>query len=161
MNRRNLLTAGPAAMVLAGAAAGGAAAAVPSPILDAARQIAALDRQHEQADVPGVADGVLDAIWAQVWAHERSILAATPATVTEAMVVLMVAAGNLDTASTFNDAGATVNRAMHAAARAMRFLASTAGVTVEEFGGSLYLPESAVLSCVGGVPAAEALATLQ
>jgi len=109
VNRRNLLAAAPAFVVLAGAAArpAAAAAAASSPILDAARQIATLDRQHEQADVPGADNAVLDAIWAQVWARERFILNATPATVTEAMVVLMVAAGNLDTASTFDDAGAT------------------------------------------------------
>lgn len=151
MNRRKLLSAGPAAIVLAGAVAGGVAAAAPSPILDAARQIAALDRQYEQADVPNVADGVLEAIWMQVWAHERLILDAAPTTVMEAMVVLMVAAGNLDMASACDDVGATVNRAMHAVARATRFLAGTAGVTVEEFGGNLYLPESAARPCTGGV----------
>jgi len=151
MNRRNLLAAAPAVMVLAGAAAGPAAAAAPSSLLGAARQMAVLDRQHEQADVPGADNAVLDAIWEQVWARERFILDATPATVTEAMVVLMVAAGNLDMASTFDDAGATVNRAMHAAARATRFLAGAAGVTVEEFGGNLYLPSSAAPSCAGGI----------
>jgi len=150
MNRRNLLAAVPAVVVLAGAATGPAAAvAASSPILTAARKIAALDRQHEQADVPGGDDAVLDAIWEQVWARERFILDATPATVTEAMVVLMVAAGNLDMASTFDDAGATVNRAMRAAARATRFLAGAAGVTVEEFGGNLYLPDSSAPSCAG------------
>jgi hypothetical protein len=147
MNRRNLLTAAPAFVVLAGVAAGPAAAAASSPILDAARQIAVLDREHEQADVPGADYAVLDAIWAQVWAQERCILNATPATVTEAMVVLMVATGNLDMASTFDDAGATVNRAMRAAARATRFLAGAEGVTVEEFGGMVYLPDSAAPSC--------------
>ncbi len=153
MNRRKLLFAGPAVMVLAGAAAGvavgSAAPPPPSPILDAAREIAVLDRQHEQADVPGADSAVLGAIWAQVWAHERFILDATPATVTEAMVVLMVATGNLDMASTFDNAGVTVRRAMHAAARTTRFLAGAAGVTVEEFGGNLYLPDSAAPSCVG------------
>jgi len=150
MNRRNVLAAAPAVMVLAGAAASPAAAAAPSPILDAARQIAALNRQHEQVDVPGADAAVLCAIWAQVWAHEQFILDATPATVTEAMVVLMVAAGNLDMASTFDDAGATVNSAMHAAARATRFLAGAEGVTVEEFGSKLYLPDSVAPSCAEG-----------
>ncbi len=146
MSRRTLLTAGPAAMALAGTAAVAALGAI-SPILDAARQIAALNRQHERVDVPGADDAVLCAIWAQVWAHEGFILGATPATVTEAMVVLMVAAGNLDTASTFDDAGATVNRAMRAVSRATRFLAGMEGVTVEEFGGDLYLPDSGASSC--------------
>jgi len=149
MSRRSLLIAGPAAMVLAGTAAV-AASRVSSPLLDAARQIAALNRQHERVDVPGGDAAVLCAIWAQVWAHEQFILDATPATVIEAMVVLMVAAGNLDTASTFDDAGATVNRAMHAAARATRFLAGAEGVTVEEFGGDLYLPDSGAPSCAEG-----------
>ncbi len=150
MNRRNLLAAVPAVVVLAGAATGPAAAvAASSPILTAARKIAALDRQHEKVDVPGGDDAVLDAIWVQVWAQEQCILNATPATITEAMVILMVAAGNLDMASTFDDAGATVRRAMHAAARATRFLAGAAGVTVEEFGGNLYLPDSAAPSCAG------------
>ena len=143
MNRRNLLAAAPAVVLMTGTASGQAAVAAPSPILDAARQIAALDRQHDKADVPGVNGAVLDVIWTQVWAHERFILDAMPATVTEAMVVLMVAAGNLDMASSSDDTGDMVNRAMHAAARAMRFLAGTTGVTVEEFGGSLYLPEGA------------------
>ncbi len=151
MSRRSLLTAGPAAMVLASTTAV-ATSRVSSPILDAARQIAALNRQHEQVDVPGGDAAVLCAIWVQVWAHEQFILDATPATVTEAMVVLMVAAGNLDTASTFDDAGATVNRAMRAAARATRFLAGAEGVTVEEFGGSLYLPDSGAPSCAVGAP---------
>ena len=149
MNRRNLLAAAPAVVVLAGTAAGQGAVAAPSFILDAARQVAALDRQHDRADVPGADGRVLDTIWAQVWAHERTILDATPATVTEAMVVLLVAAGNLDMASSSDDTGDMVNRAMHAAARATRFLASTTGVTVEEFGGSLYLPERAGSTSVG------------
>lgn len=137
MMRRNLLAAAPAVLMVT---ASPATATVNSPILDAARQIAALNLQHERADVPHADWRTLDAIWEQIWAHERVILDATPATVTEAMVIMMVAAGNLDMASTFDDAGATVNRAMHAAARATRFLAGTAGVTVEEFGGSAYLP---------------------
>ena len=150
MSRRTLLTAGPAAMILAGSAAV-AASGASSPLLNAARQIAALNRQHEQVDVPGGDAAVLCVIWAQVWAYEQFILDATPATVTEAMVVLMVAAGNLDTASTFDDAGTTVNMAMRAASRATRFLAGAEGVTVEEFGGDLYLPDSGAPSCVAGV----------
>lgn len=50
MTRRKLLSAAPAVMVLAGVAAGvavaTAAAPLPSPILDAARRIAALNWQH-------------------------------------------------------------------------------------------------------------------
>ena len=65
------------------------------------------------------------------------------------MVVLMVAAGNLDMASASNDAGDVVNRAMRAVDRATRFLAGTAGVTAEEFGGGFYLPENAARSCSG------------
>jgi formylglycine-generating enzyme required for sulfatase activity len=142
MNRRDLLAAAPAVVALVGGSASPTAAAASSPILDAGRQIAALGRQYDKADVPGANMAALDATWARVWAHERTILDATPATVTEAMVVLMVAAGNLDMASSSDDTGDMVNRAMHAVDRATRFLAGTAGVTVEEFGGSLYLPES-------------------
>ncbi len=146
MNRRNMLAAAPAAMVLVGTAVSPAATA-PSPILNAGRRIAALNRQYEQADVAGAAFAEIDIIWAQVWTHERVILDATPATVADAMVVLMVAAGNLDAASGSDDTGAMVNRAMHAVDRATRFLAGTTGVTVEEFGGGFYLPESAAPSC--------------
>ena len=139
-------------MLLAGTAASQATVAAPSsPILDAGRRIAALNLLHEQVDVPGADSAVLDVIWAQVWTHERTILDATPATVTEAMVVLMVAAGNLDMASCSDDTGDMVNRAMHAVDRATRFLASTAGVTVEEFGGGFYLPENAAPLCLEGV----------
>lgn len=143
MNRRNLLTAGPVVMALAGAATGHAAAAPSSPILNAARGIAALNQQHEQADTPHADGAALDRIWRQVRLLEQTILAATPVTIAEAMVVLMVAAGNLDMASSCEDAGSIVNAAMDAAARATRFLASAAGVTVAEFGGDLYLPASA------------------
>jgi len=146
MNRRNMLAAAPAAMVLVGTAVSPAATA-PSPILNAGHRIAALNRQYEQADIAGAAFAELDVIWAQVWTHERVILDATPATVTDAMVVLMVAAGNLDAASGSDDTGAMVNRAMRAVDRATRFLAGAAGVTPEEFGGGFYLPESAAPSC--------------
>jgi len=43
--------------------------------------------------------------------------------------------------------GQGLNRAMRAAARATRFLAGAEGVTVEEFGGKVYLPDSAASSC--------------
>lgn len=150
MNRRQLLAAAPVAVLLAGTAAGQAAAAAPSsPILDAGRQIAALNRQYDQADVAGADGAELDGIWAQTWAHERTILDATPSTTTEAMVVMMIAAGNLDTGSASDDAGDMVARAMHAAERAIRFLASAEGVTPEEFGAGFYLVERPVLSCAG------------
>ncbi|MGI4945780.1 MAG: hypothetical protein ACRYHQ_35345 [Janthinobacterium lividum] len=54
-------------------------------------------------------------------------------------------------ASCSDDTGDMVNRAMRAVDRATRFPASTAGVTVEEFGGGLYLLESAAPSCAGGL----------
>ena len=143
MMRRNLLTAAPAVAVLAAAAiAPAAAAAAPSPILDAAHQIAALGREYDKADVAGADWQMLDVIWQKVWAHERVILAAMPATVLEATVIVMVAAGKLDLASGNDDNGEMVNRAMHATARATRFLAGTAGVAIEDIGGGVYLPES-------------------
>ncbi len=71
MNRRKLLSTAPAAVVLAGTAAGVAVTAVaapmPSPILDAARKIAALNRQHEVADVPGAKATELERIWQRIW----------------------------------------------------------------------------------------------
>ena len=140
MNRRNLLAAVPAAVVLGGA--GVAPAAAPSPILDAARQLAVLDRQYEAAGASGADDAALDAIWKQVWVQEGLLLDATTATILEAAVVVMVAAGNLDTATALDTSGATVDRAMHAADRAVRFLAGTAGVAAEDIGGGLYLPDS-------------------
>ena len=147
MNRRQLLAAVPAVVLLAGTAASQAALAAPSsPILDAGRQIAALNRQYDQADVAGADGAELDVIWAQTWAHERVILDATPTTIKEAMVVMMIAAGNLDTGSASDDTGDMVTRAMHAVDRATRFLAKTQGVTAEEFGGGFYLPESTVPS---------------
>lgn len=140
MNRRNLLSAGPALMVLAGVA--GAVPAASSPILNAGRRIADLNRQHEAADVPGAAHATLDRIWQQIWALERSILAAQPATVTEAMVVLMVAAGQLHVCTSLEGADGMVDAAMLAAARATHCLACAGGVTAAEFGGEYYLPAS-------------------
>ena len=152
MKRRNLLAAAPVAVLLAGTAASQAAAAAPSsPILDAGRRIAALNRQYDQADVAGADRWAVEAIWAQTWAHERTILDATPSTITEAMVVMTIAAGNLDTGSASDDAGDMVARAMHAAERAIRFLASADGVTPEEFGAGFYLLERAAPSCAGRV----------
>ena len=142
MKRRSLLTAAPAVAVLAGAAIAPAAAASPSAILDAAHQIAALGREYDKADMVGVDWQTLDVIWQKVWAHERVILDATPVTVLEATVIVMVAAGKLDLASGNDDNGEMVNRATRATARATRFLAGTAGVTVEDIGGGVYLPES-------------------
>ncbi len=142
MNRRNLLSAGPALMVLAGAA--GAVPASPSPILDAGRRIADLNRQHEAADVPGAAHAILDRIWQQIWALEASILAVQPATVTEAMVVLMVAAGQLHVCTSLEGGGATVDAAMGAVARATHCLAGVGGVTAVEFGSEYYLPASSM-----------------
>ena len=149
MMRRNLLAAAPAVAALASVAAGPAAATAPSPILDAARQIAALGRQYDKADVPGADWRALDTIWMQVWAHERVILDATPATILEATVVVMVAAGNLDTGSASDDAGEMVNRAMRATARAIRFLAGAVGVAIEDIGGVVYLPDSASSASMG------------
>lgn len=149
MNRRNLLAAAPAVLIVTGAAASPAAAVVPSPILGAARQIAALNLQHEQADVPCADGRTLDAIWEQIWAQERFILDGTPATVSEAMVILMVAAGNLDTAGNCEAAHAMATSALSATARATRYLAGTTGVDVAEFGGDLYLPAAAAPSCMG------------
>ncbi len=143
MMRRTLLTAAPAVAVLASAGVAPAAAAAPSPILDAARQIAALGREYDAADVAGADGRELDAIWRQVWAHEATILGATPATVLEATAVLLVAAGNLDRGACSDDNAAIVDRAMHATARATRFLAGTAGATLDDIGGGLYLPDSA------------------
>ena len=133
---------GGAAALLGVAGTAPAAVAASSPILNAARGITVLNQQHDQADVPHADGAVLDRIWRQVRLLEQTILAATPATIAEAMVILMVAAGNLDMASSCEDAGSIVNAAMDAAARATRFLASAAGVSVAEFGGDLYLPAS-------------------
>ena len=149
MNRRSLLSAGPAAMALAGAAVSPAAAAASSPVLDAARQIAALNLQHEQADVPGADGAALDRIWGQVWPLEGFILAAAPATITEAMVILMVAVGSLDRAAASDGVGAITNAAMDAASRASRYLAGAAGVSVADFGGDLYLPACPEPACMG------------
>ncbi len=127
------------------------AAVASSPILGAGRQIAALYRQYEQADVPGAPSGVVEGIWEQVWGLEEVILAATPATVTEAMVVQMVAAGSLDTASASVYDGHVFDRAMRASTRATLCLAGAMHVSAEEFGGTLYLREGAALSCAEGV----------
>ncbi len=143
MNRRNLLAAAPA---LVGLASVGVAVAVPafSPILDAGHKIAALNRQHEAADVPGADSAVLDRIWSQTWELEKIICDATPATVTEAMVVLMVAAGQLHVCTSLEGAGGTVDAAMGAVARATHCLAGIAGITAAEFGGDYYLPASSM-----------------
>ena len=149
MNRRRLLLAAPAAVVLAGAGVAPAAAAAPSPILDAARQLAVLDRQHEAADVLNPDHAALDAIWERVRAQERIILDAAPMTILEAAVIVMVAAGNLDEATCLDVTGATVDRATHAAARAVQFLAGTAGVAIKDFGGGIYLPDSSNPASMG------------
>ena len=75
MMRRNLLTAAPAVAILASAAVvPAAAAAAPSPILDAARQIAALGREYDKADVAGADWQMLDVIWQKVWRMSGSSL---------------------------------------------------------------------------------------
>lgn len=143
MNRRKLLSTAPAAMLLAGAAAGGTAAPpLASPILDAARRIAVLNQQHDAADAVRAGGAELDRIWCLVQSQEAFILAATPTTVTEAMVVLMVAVGNIDTAGNSEAADAMDDAATSAAARATRCLARVTGVDVAEFGGDVYLPPS-------------------
>jgi hypothetical protein len=150
MNRRNLLAAAPAVVVLAGAAAGPAAAvAAPSLILDAARQIAALNRQYDAADVPGAKSAELDRIWRQIWSLEQTILAAMPATVPEAMVILMVGAGQVYTAGDCEGAGAMADAGMSAVARAIQYVAGTSGVSMADFGGDLYLPADAAPLGVG------------
>jgi len=144
MNRRNLLAVAPAVVVLAGAAAGPAAAVTASsPILDAARQIAAFNRQYDAADVPGAKNAELDRIWRQIWSLEQTILAATPATVPEAMIIAMVGAGRVYTAGDCEGAGAMADAGMSAVARATRYLAGTSGVSLADFGGDLYLPADA------------------
>lgn len=147
MNRRKLISTAPAAMVLAGAAAGVAVTAVaapmPSPILDAAREIATLNRQHEAADVPHADSAELDHIWLRIWSQEKFILAAMPTTVAEAMVILMVGAGQVYTAGDCQGAGAMADAGMLAVARATRYLAGTSGISVADFGGDLYLPADA------------------
>ena len=133
MNRRNLLAAVPSAVVLAGAGVAPAAAA-PSPILDAARRIAKLSQQYDEADVPGAGSAEMNRIWRLIGLQEGVVLAATPTTVAEAMAVLMVASGNLDEQDDLFCA------AKSAAARAIRYLAGAAGVDVAEVGGDFYLP---------------------
>ena len=144
MIRRTLLAAAPVAVALAGAGVAPAAAApLPSPILDAARQIATLSLQHDEADVPGAGYAEMNRIWRLIGSQEKIILAATPTTVAEAMAVLMVASGNLDEQDDLFCA------AKSAAARAVRYLAGTAGVDVAEFGGDFYLPADVAPSCMG------------
>ena len=141
MNRRKLLTAGPAAVVLGGTAAAGIASpAVPSSILDAGRRIAALDKLHEVADVPHGDGAELARISLLIFEQERFIIAATPATATEALVVLMVAAGHVATAGESDEGHKEIVAGMAAAARASHCLAVALGVTVAEFGGGYYLP---------------------
>jgi hypothetical protein len=152
VNRRELLSAGPAVMVLVGAGVGVAvssAAPPSSPVLDAACEIAALNRQHEAADVPHADSRELDRIWLQIWSQEKFILAATPTTVAEAMVILMVGAGQVYTAGDCEGAHAMADAGMLAVARATRYLAGTAGVSVADFGGDLYLPLLPRPACVG------------
>ena len=148
MNRRQMLSAGPAVMALAGAGAGVAVAApaksLPSPILDAARRIAALGQEHDAADVPHADGAELDRIWDLIRPQEEVVLAATPSTVAEAMVVLMIASGNLDAQDDLKGA------AKSAAARAIQCLAGLAGVDVMDFGGDLYLPPDVAPSCMMG-----------
>lgn len=142
MNRRNLLSAGPALMILAGTDIANSVPVASSPILDAGRRIADLNQQHEAADVPGAPGATLDGIWQQIWALEWSILAAQPATGMEAMVVLMVAAGELHVCTNSESVDDRINAAMLAATRAIHCLARTHGGTAAEFGSDYYLPAS-------------------
>ena len=137
MNRRTVLAAAPVAVVLVGAGvAPSAAAPLPSPILDAARRIAALSREYEIADVPRASAADLDRILRLIRLQECFILDATPATNAEAMAIMMVAAGKLDEQDDLFCA------ARSAVARATWCLAGIAGVDVMEFGGDFYLPPS-------------------
>ena len=138
MNCRVLLSAGSAAMVLASTTADVAIGAptLSSPILDAARRIAALSQEFEEADVPGAGSAETDRIGRLIVSQEEVIFAATPTTVAEAMVVLMVAAGSLDATDPLEDV------ARSAVARATWCLAGIAGVDVMELGGEFYLPPS-------------------
>ena len=137
MNRRKMLSAAPAAMLLASTAAEVATAAASSPILDAARQLAALDRQHDLADAADASKAELDRIMRQMRPLERFIVAASPTTTAEAAVILMVATGDADTA-----AGAS------ALSRVTRYLAGTAGVALAELGGNFYLPAASGPACI-------------
>lgn len=140
MNRRSLLSAAaPAALALAGAAAAASvAAAASSPILDTARQLAALDRQHEQADAANASKAEMDRIMDQMRPLERFIIAASPTTTAEAAVILMVATGE-----------AAAPAGTSALARVACYLADTAGADLAELGGSFYLPASTGLTCTG------------
>ena len=141
MNRRNLLAAGSAAMALAGTGATVATqVAAPSPILDAGRRIADLDRQHDAADVPGGDQVELDRISRLIVGHERFIIAATPATATEALVVLMVAVGHIGSAGESDEGHEEILVGMAAAARAAHCLAGAFGMTMPEFGSNYFLP---------------------
>ena len=137
MIRRTLLAAAPVAVVLVGAGIAPATATpLPSPILDAARRIAALSQEFEEADVPGAGSAETDRIGRLIVSQEEVIFAATPTTVAEAMVVLMVAAGSLDATDPLEDV------ARSAVARATWCLAGIAGVDVMKLGGEFYLPPS-------------------
>lgn len=98
--------------------------------------------------MPHAADAEPDRIWRLRWAQKQSVLAATPTTVVEDMVILMTAAGNRDTAGNREAAHAIIDATISATARATRYLAGTAGVSVAEFGGDLYLPAGTTPSCM-------------
>ena len=142
MNRRKLLAAGPVAMMAASTVGATVAiqGATSSPILDAGRRIGALDRQHEHADVPNGDEAELARISFLITELERFIIAATPVTPTEALVVLMVAAGHVCTAGESDEGHKEIMAGMTAAVQACHCLADALGVTVAEFGGGYYLP---------------------
>ncbi len=140
MNRRKLLSAGPAATILAGTVAAGQGGAS-TPILDAGRQLGALDALYDAADVLHGNSDQTAGITDEMERLGQFVIAGTPTTPTEALIVLMVAAGCLGTAPGSATMNEEIQAAMLAAARASHCLAGAFGVTVADFGGNYFLPD--------------------
>ncbi len=112
----------------------------PSPILEAGRQIAALDAQHDAGDVPNADHEVQDGLNRQIEALGQSILDTAPATLAEAAVVLMVAAGDIGCALHMDSPVSSADVALRSLRRAVRFLAEQAAVPLPSVGATFYMP---------------------
>lgn len=122
----------------------------PSPILDAARRLADLTRQYAAAGYDNTAAGLL---LEAIMPLEEQIVAATPSTQAEALVVLMVAASVISIGNDINDAEPMVERGELAVRRATTFLAGAHGVDLAAFGSATYLPPSLVPHMQAGTTA--------
>ena len=125
------------------------AAPTASPIMQAMRRLAELDRQTIVVDKAAIASGVdakaeMDRLYDRIDAIRLEVLAASPTSMPEAVLILMMAVWEIDGGTAFEDALDMVDRGNAAANRCCRFLANHADIDLAEFGGErILVPVSA------------------